>query len=219
MRGPIIILALVALSFVAVLVYGVGRDRPESSFPVGSQSGAPSPTKSGQSIDKDALENWRPPDLLSAFKGMASGYTKGLKMVPEQVTLPGEKQTVQATVNYLRKGEKLKFKLSGDKDEDNKKIMQNPRTVKLTLTSGVMAVITAQTPDEPQQLCLCQPGAGLSLDDLKMCKSEAWQKRQKGNICRLPDKRQNERTNTLAIYAPGAALTFTSFRPATVSSK
>ena len=75
MRGPLIILALVALSFVAVLVYGVGRDRPGASSVGALRAGAPPPTKSDGSIDEDAMEDWRPPDLLAALKGMAGEYT------------------------------------------------------------------------------------------------------------------------------------------------
>ena len=214
MRGPIIILALVALSFVAVLVYGVGRDRPGASSADATRPGAPPPTKSDGSIDEDAMENWRPPDLLGALKGMASGYTKGLKMVPEQVTLHGESKAVQTSVKFYRKGEKPKFALT-DKD----KVRQNPRTVKLTLTSGPMAVITAPKPGGSQQLCLCQPGSELNFDELNACPSQAWRNLQTGGICQAKDERRNESTNTLAIYAPGAVLTFTSVRPATVSSK
>ena len=211
MKALLIILALVATSFVAVLVYGVGRDRPGASAADTTRAGAPPPTKSDGSIDEDAMENWRPPDLLAALKGMASGYTKGLKMQPEQVSLGGGSQTIRASVDFFRKGEKRKF--------DADKVGQNPRSVKLTLISGAMAVAIAPKPDGSQQLCLCHPGAALSQDELNLCQSMAWRNQQQGGICRAADSRQNEGSNTLAIYAPGAALTFTSVRPAIVSSK
>lgn len=214
MKALLIILALVALSFVAVLVYGVGRDRPGASSASARRAGAPPPTKSDGSIDEDAMEDWRPPDLLAALKGMASGYTKGLKMQPEQITLGGENQTIQASVNYFHKGEKPKFDL-----DDNDKVRQNPRTVKLTLISGEMAVINAPKPGGSQQLCLCHPGATLSLDEINSCHSETWRQQQRNLTCRATDKRQNEGLKTLPIYAPGAVLSFTSLRPATVSSK
>ena len=213
MRTPIIILALVALSFVAVLVYGVGRDRPRANSANAAQPGAPPPTHKDGSIDEDAMEDWRPPSLFDGLNGMASGYTKGLKMQPEQVSLGGQNQTVQASVNFFRKGEKPKFDLT-DTDE----VSRNPRTVKLTLISGAMAVINASKPGGSQQLCLCQPGTALSLDELNLCPSQAWRKLQSGGKCRRKDDRHDESTNTLAVYAPGAVLTFTSFRPAQVSS-
>lgn len=160
------------------------------------------------------MEDWHPPDLLAALKGMASGYTKGLKMQPEQVSLSGEKQIIQASVSFFRKGEKPKFDL-----QDRDKVRQNPRTVKLTLISGAMAVIDAPKPGGSQQVCLCHPGATLSLDEINSCQSETWRQQQRNLTCRATDKRQNEGLKSLPIYAPGAVLSFTSLRPATVSSK
>ena len=211
MRGPIIILALVALSFVAVLVYGVGRDRPGASAADTPRAGAPPPTNKDGTIDEDAMEDWHPPDLLAAFKGLASGHTKGLKLLPEQVSLQGSGQSIGASVDFFRKGEKRKF--------DPTKVEQNPRSVKLTLISGAMAVASAPKPGGSQQLCLCRPGTALNLDELNLCQSQAWREKQQGSICRAADKRQDESSNTLAIYAPGATVTFASVRPATISSK
>lgn len=196
MRGPIIILVLVALSFVAVLVYGVGRDRPEAGPEKPAECGSP-PPKIGKDKDDaaDALEDWKPPCVLQKLESFAGSRTKGIKIEQPEVRLSGSNATDTRRASPAK-----------DPGEDT------PRMVKLELTSGTAARIVAVGGGDKQTLCLCRPGASLLNDDVAGCNS-GWLKKQAG-VCQ-PDSDRG----ALTFGGTGGTLTFSAFQPAVVVAK
>lgn len=92
MKVFVIVLALIAASFAAVVVYGVARDRPAASA-----GGAPDP---------DALEDWEPPRAVSALEGVKRRFGPGVEIERPDVSLPGglgvERRTVPPADSGLR---------------------------------------------------------------------------------------------------------------------
>ena len=128
MKALIIILALVGLSFVALLIYG--------------GSGDPDPKKPCQQIIKNGddwtvPDNWCPPSIAKATRGLQAKFAPGLDLPkPGKVVIDiGPQQD-----NF--------FNVPGVGDPKKR------RTAKLTLISGTGAVV--EGPENARQ-CLCKP--------------------------------------------------------------
>ncbi len=135
MRKLVILLALFAISFVAVLVYG-GRNR-------GGADGGGAPRMDGDKPDKDAMEDWHPPDVMKGFDGFAGKFAKGIALEQPVVSLPdGGGYESRAVPQATKEG---------------------PRFAKLLLTSGNSAKITSNAADT---LCLCAVGSQLRPEEM-----------------------------------------------------
>lgn len=201
MRALVIVLVLVAASFIAVLTFGLGRDRPETGAPGPSRCGDPPPIDSDDP-DPDALEDWKPPCTLDKLKGTAGAHTASVRIERPKVVLAGENASDIRQVPSADKGG-LFGSFPGKKDD--------PRTVRLELVEGNSAVIVARQPGEDEQtLCLCR--GPVVADDVKAC-SAGWILRHQ-SPCPSDDAK-----GSLTFGAQGGSLTFLSARGATVVAK
>lgn len=180
MRKLVIILAIFAISFVAVLVYGVGRDRSGGSGTSQKKCGG-APKMNGDEVDEDAMESWCPPDFMAKFDGIAGRFSKGIKIDQPRVSLAGNDAHDSRSVRPAKNPPDPKGP---------------PRFVKLELTSGSAAKITAsQFGKDAQTLCLCRPGNPISSDAMDLFRkgpacSDRWLAAQAG-MCQPHDAEGN----------------------------
>lgn len=123
------ILALVGLSFVALLVYGSGKGQE--------------PKRACQRVIKDGDEykvpdNWCPPSIAKATRSLQAKFAPGLDL-PK----PGKE------VKEISPQQDSFFNVPPVGDPDKR------RTAKLTLISGSGAIV--EGPNDARQ-CLCKPG-------------------------------------------------------------
>ena len=198
MRKLVIILAIFAISFVAVLVYGVGRDRSGGSGTSQKKCGG-APKMNGDEVDEDAMESWCPPDFMAKFDGIAGRYSKGIKIDQPRVSLEGNDARYSRNVPPAQK--------------------DTPRFAKLVLTSGSAAKITAsQFGKDPQTLCLCRPDNPISSDAMDLFRkgpscSEHWLAAQAGKCQPHADE------GKLTFDKLGGTLEYTSATAAVVTAK
>lgn len=100
MKLLIIIVALVAASFVLMLAYGVGRDEP----PPGEQGNYAPPISEGE-IDDDRIDDWEPPSITQKTTALHARFVKGLTVERPLVTInsmQNETRMVPPTDKYMR---------------------------------------------------------------------------------------------------------------------
>jgi hypothetical protein len=132
MKKLIIILAVVALSFIGLLIYG--------------GSGSQEPKRPCQQLPKDdkgnykVPDNWCPPSIAKATRSLQVRFAPGLDLEQEKVELDVSPQ----------QDNMFDVPPVGDPDKH--------RTAKLTLVSGSWAIV--EGPSDAKQ-CLCKPGRPL----------------------------------------------------------
>jgi hypothetical protein len=135
LKALIIILAVVALSFVGLVVYGQTRtDRPSRAC-----EQLPKPDSDG---DIEVPDDWCPPSIAKATRPLQARFAPGLD-------LPKPNSKVEITISP--QGDNF-FTIPPTKP--NKR-----RTAKLTLISGSSAIV--EGPNDAKQ-CLCKPGEPLA---------------------------------------------------------
>lgn len=194
MKAFIIILALVAASFAAVVVYGVARDRPAATAGATPKCGDPPPVGADGEVDEDALEDWCPPDVLSSADWIRRRFGPGLAIDRPDVSLPGafgvERRPVPPADDEFR-------------------------VVNLVLTAGASARVTAeQDGADDKAVCLCRSGALLTADDTRDCHPR-WIAKQTGPTHCL----EGADGNSLPLAGQAATLSLTSAQPAEVRVK
>ncbi len=194
MKIVLIVLALVAAAFVAIIVYGVNRDEPAATASSrggeGCNSGPP-PLQDGEP-DEDALEDWCKPEFGAAADWLRSKFGPGLKIDRADVEIDGfhaETRPVPAS-------------------------KENLRVAKLLLTSGDSARVTAVRDDDDDSIvCLCRPGAKVDAADLQGC-GKRWIAKQTAATCEA-----DAGEGSLPFGKKGGALSFAAAHRAGVRVK
>jgi hypothetical protein len=156
MKAVLIVLAIVAAAFVAVIVYGANRDDTATT----PASGSAPPMRGGE-LDEDALEDWDPPSLGPVVGSLSKRFVPPIEVQDPEVSVGGL-STASRTVPP-----------SDDK----------LRVARLQLVGGQSARITAAQPDEDDAtLCLCRPHRAIVESDLAGC-SDRWVARQRAHDC------------------------------------
>jgi hypothetical protein len=156
MKAVLIVLAIVAAAFVAVLVYGANRDEPATT----TASGSAPPMRGGE-LDEDALEDWDPPSLGPVVGSLSKKFVPPIELENPEVSVGGL-STASRTVPP-----------SDDK----------LRIARLALVAGQSARIIASQPGEKDAtLCLCRPHRAIVESDLSGC-SDRWIAKQRARNC------------------------------------
>jgi hypothetical protein len=186
MRKLVIILAVFVLLFVAVLIWGVARDRdpPGPGEAVADNCNGP-PRKANGDIDTDLMDKWKENCTPTGAEKSANRFTKGTLLSPAAISLKAKGPTESRSLDSI---------------DDKDKI----RMVKLAWVSGGPIEVTAEIDgeDEPQQICLSGPDkAQLSdQDNNRICR----------DANRSPDFPKNSATGVFAVGQGGANFTFKS---------
>lgn len=145
MRLFFIILVLVAITFGAVVVYGVRhKESPEAG-----KSGSGAPRASGGKLDEDDLEDWEPPNL-GPLATLSGKFGPSIKLDPARVELS---ENGTADVSVPAKDEKV-------------------RIARITLESGRLVQVTARHNggEDDDVTCLCGPkGAPVAIGMFQGC--------------------------------------------------
>lgn len=190
MKAVLIVLALVAAAFVAVVVYGFGRDDTAATASPSSSGGAP-PMRNGEP-DEDALEDWTPPDFGAFATRLGNKYVPTVEVADPDVSVGG--LAVQTRV------------VAPADDRF--------RMARLQLVGGRSARITASQPGERSAtLCLCKPGVAIVAGEVLGC-GDRWIEKQSARNC---EKGADE--GSLAFKKLGGELHFASGLPAHVRVK
>lgn len=128
MKKLVIILVIVGVSFLALLVYGIGRGEPAGG-PTKDDCGNP---PQGDDLDEDDFEDWCPPSLAEATRPLQVRFAKGLGIEKRKVAIGALGAA---------------FPVKADLDA-------RMRAARLQLIDGKAAVATG--PKSRQ--CLCRPG-------------------------------------------------------------
>lgn len=202
MRKLVIILAVFVLLFVAVLVWGVARDRDEPTLENPADQNCNGPPKRAkkdkhglpvfdenrqpvEEVDTDKLGDWVEHCGPTGGKRTANRFTPGTVLEPSTIKLAGQGAIESRNLGSI-------------KDED--KI----RVVKLAKVSGGAIEVTAaiEGEEDPQQLCLCEPGDRLTDKD------------NKNRICGIAIKSnscpEDNKSGVFAVGKDGAEFTFKS---------
>lgn len=184
MRKLVIILAVFVLLFVAVLVWGVARDRdpPPDGSPEMNCNGLPK--KANGDIDTDRMDEWKERCAPKKAGPAANRFTPGTLLEPATISLNGNLASTSRSLGSI---------------DDEDKI----RVIKLAKVSGGAIEVTAEIEgeDKKQQLCLCTPGDRLTdKDNNRICRDAV-----KSGGC--PD---DSETGVFAVGQGGADLTFKS---------
>ena len=178
MKKLIIILALIAVSFIGLLIYGGGRSQE--------------PKKPCQQIIKDGddwkvADDWCPPSIAKATRSIQAKFAPGLDL-PK----PGKE------VRDINPQQDAFFDVPPVGDTDKH------RTAKLTLLSGDWAIVEGPGPDNAKQ-CLCAPKQPLPPQLPGGACGHNWQEDhlKNGGICQSVDKH-----GTIPINWMGGRLTF-----------
>jgi hypothetical protein len=161
MRKLIIILAIFVLLFVAVLIWGVARDRnpPEPGQPVADNcNGLPMKFNSEGSkvVDTDRLDEWKEACAPTGAEKSANRFSRGIKLKPGSL--------------QLASGDQQDWAVPRAKDEES------AQQVKLTLASGALVKIDASPADsdvDDQAICLCN--GRFDRDQIEKCDGD-WRK-------------------------------------------
>ncbi len=189
----LIVLALVAAAFVAIIVYGVNRDEPAATASSrggeGCNSGPP-PMRDGEP-DEDALEDGAsrssapPPTGCAASSGPASRSS----------------------------GRTWRSNGFPCGDPSGAPLEEKLRVAKLLLTSGDSARVTAvRDDDDDSTVCLCRPGAKVDAADLQGC-GRRWIAKQTAATCEA-----DAGEGSLPFGKKGGALSFAAAHRAGVAS-
>lgn len=149
MRKLIIILAVFVLLFVAVLIWGVARDREGPVVEDGQPVPCKGPPKKKQldpetgkieeTINLDRMDEWKENCVSKKGSNLADNLAKGVVLDPETIRVEG--------------GQQISWSVPPGDDEEA------PQQVKLTLLSGSLVRIFAPKPNDDakkdQKLCLC----------------------------------------------------------------
>lgn len=155
MKTLLIIVALVAVSFIALLAYGAGRDeQPKRACERLPAFGADSEP------DEDDLEDWCPPSFAERTRGLQARFAPGIGRTKHviEVRQPG-----------------ASFPVPPEPDEE-------VRMAKLKLLSGSFVLIRA-TPEDAS-ICLCAEGAPIPPPHLTGGCDSRWRKKHSGRaVC------------------------------------
>jgi hypothetical protein len=191
MKVVLIVLALIAAAFVAVVVYGVGRDEPAATTSSDGRHHGPPPMRNGEP-DEDALEDWDPPDFGSFATGLGNKFAPGVEVADPEVSVGGF--AVQSR-QVAPSDEKF-------------------RIARLQLVAGRSARITASQPGERNAtLCLCKPGVSIVGSEVLGC-GDRWIEKQSARNCEA-----GADEGSLAFKSLGGTLSFASGQPARVRVK
>lgn len=162
MKALIIILALVAVSFIGLLVYGGTRsDQPKRAC-----ERLPPPSKDG---NVEVPEDWCPPSVTKATRSIQARFAPGLGLKPETAEIDISPQQD----NF--------FSVPPVSDPDKRRI------AKLTLVQGDSAIV--EGPENAKQ-CLCRPKVPVAAQLRGDACSKEWQQEheRKGWICQSAGK-------------------------------
>jgi hypothetical protein len=194
MKLFLVILALVAVSFVVLIGYGAGRDGEGSStswFGRAPQSG-------GARMDEDDVEGWTPPPAVELIAPFVQPFAP-----PFAVSRP---------VTRIEGGSAPDLAIAASTERF--------RIARVTLTEGTSAVVTGDTEDDdrdPAVLCLCRPGALVAEAALAQCGARWKEKRRQtvgGLTCRDGDDK-----GSLPFGPAQGRMSFAASEPATVEVK
>lgn len=157
MKLVLIVLALIAATFIAVIVHGVSRD--DSTATTSSSGGAP-PMREGK-LDEDALEDWQRPDFGTLVTNLGNKYAPGVEVANPDVSVGGLAVQTRAV---------------GPADD-------RFRIARLQLVAGRSARITASQPGERSAtLCLCKPKVAIVASEVLGC-GDRWIEKQSARDC------------------------------------
>jgi len=152
----LIVLAIVAAAFLAVVVYGANRDDTVTT----PASGSAPPMRGGE-LDEDAVEDWDPPSLGPLVGSLSGRFVPVVEIDRPEVSVGGlamDSRRVPPSDDKLR-------------------------VARLALVGGQSARITASQPDEDDAtLCLCRPHRPIVESDLGGC-SDRWIAKQRAHDC------------------------------------
>lgn len=196
MKKLIIILALVALTFLALLVYGASRSEQQEP----RRGCKPMPElQDDQEPDEDDLEGWCPPSFASATKGLQARFARSLGYDPPKSLTNSTTMAGQLGVEPSPK------RIPG---EDNPK---DVRLAKISLVSGSYAILDGP---EESKLCLCRAGLTPSAEMFRdeACGGEWERTHSASKRCEPKDERGTlpfgENGGTLSLRAgPKATVT------------
>lgn len=166
MRKLIIILAIFVLLFVAVLIWGVARDRDgpvvadgeevECKGPPKKKELNPETGKIEETINLDRMGEWKEKCVSEDTEGSANRFSRGIKLKPGSL--------------QLASGDPRDWAVPKARDEES------AQQVKLTLASGALVKVDASPEDsdvDAQSICLCK--GRFSRDQIEQC-DEDWRK-------------------------------------------
>lgn len=139
MKALIIILVLVAVSFVGLLIYGKSRETGSH------QNGQPAGFGTATNPQPDQLDNWKPPSFASAFPWLQEKFGPRLGLKPPAALTNNPLQPAMLPIATL------KGAVPGDPDP--KKV----RLARVSLTAGPFALLS----QDNNRLCLCKSGTAL----------------------------------------------------------
>jgi hypothetical protein len=198
MKALIIILALVAVSFVGLLVYGKSR----ANSPQQQSSQPPGFNSSGGDPKADDLDSWDPPDFGATITSLQTRFARKLDLKP-----PVELANSQL-VPMSHPVDRSKDWKAGE--DDPSKI----RMANIALTRGTSALLS----EGKSRLCLCTPGASLpdAMFEKEAC-DKRWQKRNQSRTC--DPKEPSQGSGVLPIREAGGTITIFPGPPAAVTIK
>lgn len=160
MKALVIVLALLGLTFVGLVVFGVARDRDPAPSAKSGAFGSPPPMDGGEP-DEDALEDWKAPPVGELLAAALSPFAKKLELEDDRIDARSPTMGMQP--------DRVVAPPSRDK----------MRVGRAVLESGLGAVVRyscAHRPNEnrrcPQQVCACAPGVHDD-DDFEAC-GDGW---------------------------------------------
>lgn len=182
----IVILLLVAVSFVAVMVYGVTRDEPPPATTAKRDECGRPPPIDGDDPDPDVLEDWCPPDFGSLVDKARLRFTPSLDVEQPEVSVNG----VRAETRRVAPAE------------------DRVRIARVALVGGRAAKVTSQRLDgESDTICLCRADQPVDPDDFPGCGSR-WLAKQVSSKCK------DGSLGVLPFGPLGGSLSFAATRPA-----
>ena len=188
MRAVLIVLVVLGLAFAGLMIFGVVRHGGEAR--AADASGAAPPMRDGE-VDKDALEDWRPPDMAGAMARLLSplapriGFAGNIE-APPAAAFPARRHAPAGTSDDLR-------------------------IVRVERVSGAPMRVShhcaeADGRECPEVVCLCAPGFTYDEDLFDGC-SDGWKRRRRSGddrlLCRAGDD-----AATLVIYREGGPIAF-----------
>lgn len=136
MKKLVIILVVVGVSFLALLVYGVGRSEQSGH----TDRDCSSPPK-GDDLDEDDFEDWCPPKFAEATRPLQDRFAPDLGIQPVQIENAGLAGGVYRVASSDKRG----------------------RSARITLVNGNSAILRGISAGEgnDSKLCLCRPSTRL----------------------------------------------------------
>lgn len=190
MKALIIIVALVAVSFVGLLVYERNRDE---------QPARACERISNPNSDKPALpDDWCPPDFAAATASLQANFAPTLGYKPPKLL----------SNSALVDGP---FPVGASPKKGKEPNPRNVRMARIKLIKGA----TARLAESENKLCLCMPGTPLPdiMLDGDVC-GRNWTSQHRNRLC-SPDDR--DESGVLPIEEDGGTIVLKAGPPATVS--